>query len=83
MSLLFTPLLFFQQWKLHIFELEEEMNISPSIKYVIYQVFITKCHDMKAVYWPLTPHCRVHRCEKRESVASFEQSVVCSEDAMG
>nr|XP_023893240.1 UPF0160 protein C694.04c-like [Quercus suber] len=28
---------FFQQWKLHIFELEEEMKIDPSIKYVIYQ----------------------------------------------
>ncbi|KAF2299435.1 hypothetical protein GH714_031939 [Hevea brasiliensis] len=25
-------------WKLHIFELEEEMKIDPSIKYVIYQV---------------------------------------------
>lgn len=27
-------------WKLHIFELEEEMKINPSIKYVIYQVVI-------------------------------------------
>lgn len=27
-----------QQWKLHIFELEKEMKVDPSIKYVIYQV---------------------------------------------
>ncbi|KAG8661779.1 hypothetical protein MANES_01G038033v8 [Manihot esculenta] len=27
----------FLEWKLHIFELEEEMKIDPSIKYVIYQ----------------------------------------------
>ncbi|KDP27325.1 hypothetical protein JCGZ_20826 [Jatropha curcas] len=27
----------FLEWKLHIFELEEEMKIYPSIKYVIYQ----------------------------------------------
>lgn len=35
----YSYLLFFQ-WKLHIFELEEEMKINPSIKYVIYQVVI-------------------------------------------
>lgn len=28
------------QWKLHLFELEEEMKIDPSIKYVLYQVLI-------------------------------------------
>lgn len=34
-----------KQWKLHIFELEEEMKIDPSIKYVIYQVCIIQCYD--------------------------------------
>lgn len=28
------------QWKLHLFELEEEMKIDPPIKYVLYQVFM-------------------------------------------
>lgn len=34
--------LMFWQWKLHIFELEKEMKITPSIKYVIYPVFLHK-----------------------------------------
>lgn len=40
----FTEIIFFvffvQQWKLHLFELEEEMKINPPIKYVLYQVVI-------------------------------------------
>ena len=28
------------QWKLHLFELEEEMKIDPPIKYVLYQVIV-------------------------------------------
>jgi len=29
-----------EQWKLHLFELEQEMKIEPLIKYVIYQVHL-------------------------------------------
>lgn len=34
--LLFIPVFF--QWKLHLFELEEELKIDPQIKYALYQV---------------------------------------------
>ena len=30
----------FWQWKLHIFELEKELKITPSIKYVVYAVLL-------------------------------------------
>ncbi|XP_065863122.1 uncharacterized protein [Euphorbia lathyris] len=36
-------------WKLHIFELEEEMKIDPSIKYVIYQDDRTRNWRLQAV----------------------------------
>lgn len=41
---------YMQQWKLHIFELEEEMKIDPSIKYVIYQVrFLTFVNEHSCI----------------------------------
>ncbi|XP_042067135.1 MYG1 protein C694.04c-like [Salvia splendens] len=40
---------YFLQWKLHLFELEEEMKINPPIKYVLYQDDRSKSWRVQAV----------------------------------
>lgn len=44
---------YFPQWKLHLFELEEEMKINPPIKYVLYQV-IMHIHFFAYKFLPLS-----------------------------
>ena len=56
MKILIWYIIFFLvQWKLHLFELEEEMKTEPTVKYVLYQVFIIYLLDRRAHVWtPVT-----------------------------
>lgn len=47
------------QWKLHLFELEEEMKIDPPIKYVLYEVIEINVFICK--YFFVKPFCFFHQ----------------------
>ncbi|KAF6136214.1 hypothetical protein GIB67_036892 [Kingdonia uniflora] len=40
----------FCPWKLHLFELEEETKIDPSIKYVLYQIILSAMEENLSIY---------------------------------